>query len=160
VSVALAHLAVGEVPEAGLALVTLPPIRIGMAGALSRDQVTVVVFGANAVTVAGLATFRAEAVVAGGAFIAGPAHNVWLALTIAAELFAFFAQRSRRVALAGWNEQIGRLGCKNIPPQEFNLQKTPTSQVSWPRMAEKWSQKISKTQNVLDVFIVSKFFSD
>lgn len=52
VSITLAHLTVGEVPEAGLTLVTLTTVCIRMAITLACDQVAVVVGGTDAVTIA------------------------------------------------------------------------------------------------------------
>lgn len=91
VPVAVAPLAVGEPPEADAALVALAPVRVGPALALAAGRVAEVVQRADAVAVAGQAALRAEAVVAGGAPVAAPAHHVRLALAGPPVFLAQFA---------------------------------------------------------------------
>lgn len=100
VPIAFASLAIREVPETRLALITFTTVRIRVAFALAGDDVAFIVGRSNAVTVACLATFWAETVCAGHTFVALTTKNVRLALAIAAEFFTLFAHRSGWVAVA------------------------------------------------------------
>lgn len=99
-AIALASLAVGEVPETRLALIALAAVGIRMAFALTGDDVAFVVGSANTVAVACLATFWAETVCTGHTSVALTTEYVRLALAIATKLDTFFAHRSRWIAVA------------------------------------------------------------
>lgn len=100
VTIAFALLAIGEIPKAGLTLITLTTVRVGIALTLTRDQVTVVVLRPNTVTIACLTTFRTETVRARSTFVTLPADNVRFTLAQATVLVAFLAHRSGGIAVA------------------------------------------------------------
>lgn len=100
VPVALASLAVREVPEAGLALTAGPAVSVGTALAATGLDVAEVVEGAYAVAVAGDASLRSESVRTRRATVATSAHNVRLAGTHPAVVLAEETARTRRIALA------------------------------------------------------------
>lgn len=90
VPVAVALLAIVEVPETRLALVAHAAVRVRPAAALAGDLVAVAVEGARLVAVALFAALRAEAVGAGRAPVAAAADDVRFALARAAVGVAFF----------------------------------------------------------------------
>lgn len=105
--VALALLAIVEVPETRLALVALAAVRVGPTAALAGDLVAFAIKGADLVAVARLAAFRSEAVSARRAAIALAADHVRLAQTRTAVGVAFLRHRTGWVAVAGCGPDRG-----------------------------------------------------
>lgn len=100
VTVALASLAIGEIPKTWLTLITLTAICIRMTFALSGVDVTFVVGCTDTVAIACFATLRAKAVGAGHTFVTLTTENVRFALTTAAKVYTFLAHRSGWIAIA------------------------------------------------------------
>lgn len=98
-SIALTDPARGEVPVAWLTLITLPSIGIGMAGTLTRLQITIVVLATDAITIAGNATLWAKAECARSTLITLATHHIGFALTESAVGITLLAQRTRRIAV-------------------------------------------------------------
>lgn len=100
VSVALAALAMREVPETGIALTAGSAVGVGVTLAATGLDVTEIVEGTNAVAVAGDASFRTETVRSRRAAVATSANHVRLARTHSAVVFAQKTARARWVTLA------------------------------------------------------------
>lgn len=100
VAVALASLAMREIPEARLALAAGSAVGVRPALASAGLHVAEIVEGTHAVAVAGYATLGAEAVSSRRATVASSADHVRLTGTDAAVVLAQQAARSSRVAFA------------------------------------------------------------
>lgn len=101
VAVALAAPAVREVPEAGLALTAASSVGVGSTLAAASILVTEVVQCADAIAVAGHATFGSETVGARATAVTTTTHHVGLTLTITTVVRTDQTMGSGRVALAG-----------------------------------------------------------
>jgi hypothetical protein len=99
VAITVASLTVGEVPEAGPALIAFSTVRVRSALTLSRGCVTEVVESTDTVTITGFASFRTEAVGSWGALIAASPYYVQFAHAVTAVLVAELRQGTSRVAL-------------------------------------------------------------
>lgn len=97
-AIAVTTLAVGVVPVAGLAFVTLSTIRVGPAFALAGLGVAEVVQGTNSVAVTWSAASGPEAVGSRCTAVAAAAHHVGLALALATQSVAHAAVRTLWVA--------------------------------------------------------------
>lgn len=101
VSVALAALAVREVPETGLALAAGSAVGVGPTLAPAGLDVAEIVEGADAVAVARNASLGPEAICSRRAAIATSTDHVWFARTQSAVVLAQKTAGARRVAFAG-----------------------------------------------------------
>lgn len=98
-AVAVAGLAVREVPVASLTLITLPSVGLRMAITLTGYEITFVVLRTDAVAITSLTSVRRESISARCAFVALSADDVGFALAMTSMLFTLLAERSRRVAV-------------------------------------------------------------
>lgn len=98
-TIALAHSALGEIPIARLALITLPAVCIRHTLALAGYQVAVFILRSDAVAIASLATFGTKTIGARSTLIALPAHHIGLTLAVTSIGFAHLAQRSGWIAI-------------------------------------------------------------
>jgi len=98
-TIALAHSALGEIPIARLALITLPAVCIRHTLALAGYQVAVFILRSDAVAIASLATFGTKTIGARSTLIALPAHHIGLTLAVTSIGFAHLAQRSGGFAI-------------------------------------------------------------
>ena len=90
-SIAVALLAIGEVPVARLALVALASVGVGLAVTLAGGQVTFTVFRADAVAVARLAAVLRESVRAWCATVTLTSDDIGLAPAESSVLVALLA---------------------------------------------------------------------
>jgi hypothetical protein len=100
VSVAVALLAVGEIPITNLALIALAAVGVWLTVTLTRCQMALVVLGSNAVAIARLASVGAESIRSWCALITLTADHIWLTLAKATVLLTLLAERSSWVAVA------------------------------------------------------------
>lgn len=103
VSVALATLAMWEVPKARLALTAGSTVGVGATLAAAGLNLAEIVEGADAVAVARDASLRAESVGSRRATIATSADHVRLARAHPAVILAQKTARARRITFASWN---------------------------------------------------------
>lgn len=106
VSVALAALAVREIPESRLTLATGSAVGVRSTLATPGLDVAEVIEGSDRVAVAGYAALRSETVSARSTVVAPTADDVRFARTTAAVVLAQKTVRSGRIALASCNRKL------------------------------------------------------
>lgn len=105
-TIALTHATVGEVPKAGKTFVANTSICIRYTVALTGALIAGCVLRSNAVTVTGLATFRAKSISSRRALITFPTDNIVLALTVASVLGTLITHRTSRITVASCGVRV------------------------------------------------------
>lgn len=100
-TIAVARLAIREVPVSDLTLVALSSVCLRVTITLSGNEIAFVVFRADAVTIASLTSVGREAVSAWRALFALTSDNVQLTFAVSTMLLTLLAERAGWVAIAG-----------------------------------------------------------